>query len=145
MNKASYYFWNNDQGAPIGAIFFLFSVSSEHKELVRDMRFRCRVWQMYSEQDKQPTGSAWPWRGICRGTLTRQTKHEAVSAGSSDGKWGVRRCCLPCGCSCVFASVISSTWWLWLNNILSGDTENSRLCWGLIDNACQGKVKWGFS
>lgn len=85
------------------------------------------------EQDKQPTGSAWPWRRICRGTLTRQTKHEAASAGSGDGKWGVRRCCLPRGCSCVFASVISSTWWLWLNNILSGDAENSRPCSGLID------------
>lgn len=91
------------------------------------------------EQDKQPTGSAWPWHRICRGTLTRQTKHEAVSAGSSDGKWGVRRCCLPCGCSCMFASVISSTWWLWLNNILSGDTENLSLRLGLTDNACLEK------
>lgn len=42
------------------------------------------------EQDKQPTGSAWPWLRICRARLTRQTKHEAVSAGASDIKWGVR-------------------------------------------------------
>lgn len=29
------------------------------------------------EHNEQPTGSAWPWRWICRGSLTRQTRLQA--------------------------------------------------------------------
>lgn len=126
MNKTSHCFWNNDQGAPIGAISLLLSPVHARNLLGTWARGsspgygRCIARDV---QDKQSTGSAWPWHRICRATLTRQTKHEAAS----DSKWGVVRCCLPCGCSCVFASVTASTWWLWLNNTLSGDAENSRL------------------
>lgn len=81
MNKASCWFWNNDQWAPIGAIFLLLSpvhtgnlsrpqASGSHLGYTR-----CRA---SDERDKQPTGSEWPWRRICRGTVTRQTKREST-------------------------------------------------------------------